>query len=84
MQVATVFRVRWQVELMFKSFKSIGEINITCRSNPNRILCEVYAKLLTQLKDTIMVAWMEMYKIRYHQSSRTYCTPCPDTHDKFS
>lgn len=48
-QVATVFRVRWQVELMFKSFKSVGKVDTSRSTKPDRILCEVYAKLLAQL-----------------------------------
>lgn len=69
-QVATVFRVRWQVELLFKSFKSIGKVNSTRRSNPIRILCEVYAKLLTQLiRHWIMVA--SGWKCIKHDTIRT-------------
>ena len=48
-QVATVFRVRWQVELMFKSYKSVGKLDVSVSAKPKRILCEVYAKLLAQL-----------------------------------
>ena len=48
-QVATVFRVRWQVELMFKSFKSVGAVDTSRSTKPYRILCEVYAKLIAQV-----------------------------------
>ena len=48
-QVATIARVRWQVELMFKCFKSIGKVNTSRSNKPYRILCEVYAKLLVVL-----------------------------------
>jgi hypothetical protein len=39
-------RVRWQVELVFKVFKSEGKIDRTRSKCPCRVLCELYAKLL--------------------------------------
>lgn len=39
-------RVRWQVELLFKLWKSGGELDQSRSQKPLRILCEVYAKLL--------------------------------------
>jgi hypothetical protein len=42
-------RVRWQIELLFKLWKSHGHIDESRSSNPWRILCDVYAKLLAML-----------------------------------
>jgi hypothetical protein len=39
-------RVRWQIELVFKVFKSEGRIDATRSQCPYRVLCELYAKLL--------------------------------------
>jgi hypothetical protein len=45
-----LLRVRWQIELLFKLWKSQGGQLATSRSQqPWRILCEVYAKLLALL-----------------------------------
>ena len=39
-------RLRWQIELLFKLWKSHGKVAAWRSANPMRILCEVYAKLL--------------------------------------
>ena len=42
-------RMRWQSELLFKWWKSPGRVDESRSTQPWRILCEVYAKLLAML-----------------------------------
>jgi hypothetical protein len=42
-------RVRWQIELLFKLWKSHGHIDASRSTKPWRIVCDVYAKLLAML-----------------------------------
>ena len=44
-----LIRVRWQVELLFKLWKSHGRIDEWRSEKPWRILCEIYMKLLGML-----------------------------------
>jgi IS4 transposase len=37
-------RVRWQIELLFKLWKSHGRVDEWRTTNPERILCEVYSE----------------------------------------
>ena len=48
-EVFVLARLRWQVELLFKLWKSHGQIDTSRSAKPWRILCEVYAKLLAML-----------------------------------
>ncbi len=41
-----LMRIRWQVELLFKLWKSHAKIDEWRSKNPWRILCEIYAKLI--------------------------------------
>lgn len=49
-----LLRVRWQVELLFKLWKSYVQVDEWRSRNPWRILCEIYAKLL----NAVMLHWV--------------------------
>lgn len=40
---------RWQIELLFKRWKSLGGVQISKKWKAERVLCELYAKLLGML-----------------------------------
>jgi hypothetical protein len=42
-------RARWQIELLFKLWKNEGHIDEWRSGDPDRILCEVYAKLIAMV-----------------------------------
>jgi len=53
-EAMVVMRLRWQIELLFKLWKSHGHLDEWRTANPARILCEVYAKLLA----LVLQQWM--------------------------
>ena len=48
-EVLIVAHARWQIELLFKLWKSCGRIDASRSQKPYRILCEFYAKLIGQV-----------------------------------
>ena len=42
-------RARWQIELLFKLWKGHGRIDASPSADPDRVLCEVYAKLVAMV-----------------------------------
>ena len=63
-------RVRWQVELVFKVFKSGGGLEKTQARSAERVLSELYAKLLGQ----VVLRWVQLasgYVMLRHSAIRT-------------
>jgi hypothetical protein len=56
-EAIALMRQRWQIELLFKLWKSQGKLASTRRRKAQRILCEVYAKLLA----LIVQHWVILY-----------------------
>ena len=48
-EVISLRRLRWQIELLFKLFKSVGGVGQSGGHRRERVLVELYAKLLGQL-----------------------------------
>ncbi|MCI4627229.1 MAG: IS4 family transposase [Candidatus Magnetoovum sp. WYHC-5] len=46
-KIHIVYRIRWSIELVFKSWKSVLRVHLSnIRRNHNRLRCELYAKLI--------------------------------------
>jgi hypothetical protein len=48
-EALTLARARWQIELLFKLWKTHGQIAASRSADPWRVLCEVYAKVIAMV-----------------------------------
>jgi hypothetical protein len=64
-EALVLLRERWQIELLFKLWKQYGHLDEWQTSNPWRILCEIYAKLIGLLLQHwlfLLFAWQDPQK----------------------
>ena len=76
-EALALYRLRWQIELLFKLWKSEGHVDQTRAERSARVQCEVYAKLLAVLCEhwvMVVSSWTEL------QSSPTRQVRCLRTH----
>jgi hypothetical protein len=84
-QVAAVYRVRWQIELVFKVWKSEMHMSSLGTWRIERVLAQFYARLLALLifhrliEDYPQHPTAELSLIQAYQLLRTQCRP-PDPH----
>jgi Transposase DDE domain len=71
--VGYLYRVRWQVELIFKQWKSVLRLDVLPSTNPNRTQCEVWARLLTALLASV-----------WHQHANVVCLQLHEREISFS
>jgi len=49
-----IYKVRWQIELVFKTWKSLLKINVIKTARKYRVECEVYGKLIMAIMITVL------------------------------
>ena len=63
--VRIVYGLRWQVELMFKNWKSLLNLHILKGTRPERIECILYGRLITITMLTILSSYASWYAEDY-------------------
>jgi len=56
-----LYRIRWRIELVFKTWKSILAIHKIRSAKSERVMCEVYGKLILAALSSMMCAAAEAY-----------------------
>lgn len=53
-RLMVIYKVRWQIELVFKTWKSLLRINVIKTARQHRLECEVYGKLIMAVMITAL------------------------------
>jgi IS4 transposase len=59
--VGTIYRIRWQIELVFKQWKQLFRIDVMKGSRPERIRCLIYGRLIMILMVNSLVSISALY-----------------------
>jgi hypothetical protein len=62
-----LYRVRWQVELVFKQWKSVLRLDVLTGKNPYRVQCEVWGRLLVALLSFVWYQHTNAACLRLHE-----------------
>lgn len=65
-EAVVVVRARWQIELLFKLWKQHAQLDTSRSQQPQRILCELYAKLIA----VVMQHWVVL-TTAWHDPARS-------------
>lgn len=65
--VGTIYRVRWQIELIFKNWKSLLNIHILKGNRSERIQCIIYARLLSIVLITNICSYIAIYAQHWYK-----------------
>ncbi|MGL4502292.1 MAG: IS4 family transposase, partial [Planktothrix sp.] len=63
--IGTIYRIRWQIELRFKEWKSLLSIHILKGHRPERICCWLYGRLICLLIIMDLCSWTNWYAFEY-------------------
>ena len=67
--IIEIYKIRWQIELLFKRFKSVIKIHVINEKNKNRILCMIYGKLIAIMLSLMVLSYASSHSYKGREIS---------------
>lgn len=67
--IKEIYKVRWQIELIFKKFKSIIKLNVIKAKSKERVFCLVYGKLISIMLTLMVLSYTMSHKYMGREAS---------------
>jgi Transposase DDE domain len=74
-QIHLLYSLRWQIELFFKLCKGEAGVDVINGKKVNRVLCEIYAKLICVLQLLYIcfpIRWGKTHEISFHKAFKQF------------
>lgn len=71
--IGTIYRLRWEIELIFKNWKSLLNIEILKGTVKQRIECILYGRLIIITIMTMIYSYISWYAAKYYTKEACFC-----------
>lgn len=70
--IGTIYRLRWQIELTFKHWKSLMNVHVIKGTRPERVRCFLYGRLISVVVVTMISGYASWYAYKHLKKEASF------------